>query len=171
ARTDPTGAATVEEVELSEPVQRALERVRRRAPGLEWATSIEPWVVTGDADAIERAITNLLDNAAKWSPPAGTVSITLAAGTLRVADEGPGIAPEDQPHVFERFYRATNARALPGSGLGLAIVRQVAERHGGWVQAGASSGGGALMMLWFPGAPPPSETRARYDGPGRSDGG
>ncbi len=110
-------------------------------------------MVVGDPAGLERAVTNLLDNAAKWSPPTGTVSVHLTAGTLRVADQGPGIDPEDRPHVFDRFYRATDARGLPGSGLGLAIVRQVAERHGGWVQASEAPGGGALLVLWLPGTP------------------
>lgn len=153
ARTDPSPAAS-EPVDVSEVLARALERVRRRAPALSFAVSTDPWIVEGDPAGLERAITNLLDNAAKWSPDGGTVSVSFSAGTLRVADQGPGIAPADQPHVFDRFYRATDARSLPGSGLGLAIVRQVAERHGGWVQAAGAPGGGALLILWLPGAPP-----------------
>jgi len=96
---------------------------------------------------VERAIANLLDNAAKWSPPGETVDVTLAGGELTVRDRGPGIAEADRPYVFERFYRATSARGLPGSGLGLAIVRQVAEAHGGTVTAEEAPGGGTLMRL------------------------
>ena len=81
--------------------------------------------------ALERAVTNLLDNAAKWSPPDGTVTVRLADGVLTVDDEGPGISDEDLPHVFDRFYRAEESRSMPGSGLGLSIVRQVVERHAG----------------------------------------
>jgi two-component system sensor histidine kinase MprB len=96
-------------------------------------------------------VTNLLDNAAKWSPPLGVVSVVLSSGELRVADQGRGIAEEDLPHVFDRFYRSTDSRTMAGSGLGLAIVRQVAERHGGSVQAGRSPEGGASFVLRVPG--------------------
>ena len=89
--------------------------------------------MTGEPAALERAVTNLLDNAAKWSPPLGTVTVRLTDGTLTVADQGHGIAEEDLPHVFDRFYRSPESRTMPGSGLGLSIVRQVAERHGGAV--------------------------------------
>ena len=99
----------------------------------------EPWFVVGESSGLERAVTNLLDNAAKWSPPGGTVTVRLAGGTLTVDDEGPGIAEEDLPHVFDRFYRSEESRSMPGSGLGLSIVRQVAERHSGSVTAGTST--------------------------------
>ncbi len=103
---------------------------------------------------LERAITNLLDNAAKWSPLGAEVTVTVSGdGELTVRDRGPGIAPSDLPHVFERFYRAPSARGMPGSGLGLAIVRQVAELHGGRAVAEAAPGGGALMRLTLPGEP------------------
>jgi two-component system sensor histidine kinase MprB len=105
----------------------------------------------GDASALERAVTNLLDNAVKWSPSGGDVMVSLENGRLRVADSGPGIADADLPYVFDRFYRSTDARGMPGSGLGLAIVRQAAERHGGSVSAGRAPAGGALMILDLPG--------------------
>jgi two-component system, OmpR family, sensor histidine kinase MprB len=95
-------------------------------------------------------VTNLLDNAAKWSPPGGTVRVSLVDGTLEVCDEGPGIAEADLPHVFGRFYRSTEARGRPGSGLGLAIVRSAAERHDGAVRADRSPGGGARLRFWVP---------------------
>ena len=90
------------------------------------------------AAGLERAVTNLLDNAAKWSPPSGTVTVRLTGGALTVDDEGTGIAPADLPHVFDRFYRSQESRSMPGSGLGLSIVRQVAVRHSGQVVAGGS---------------------------------
>jgi two-component system sensor histidine kinase MprB len=101
---------------------------------------------------LERAVTNLLDNAAKWSPEKGTVHVTLEQGTLTVDDEGHGIPEEDLPHVFDRFYRSAESRGMPGSGLGLAIVRQVAERTGGTVVAERSPYGGARLVLRLPGA-------------------
>ena len=146
ARDEPI-SPTVEPVELAEVVDHAVARVRRRAPRVEFDVRTDPWWLVGETSGLERAVTNLLDNAAKWSPEGGTVTVRLEQGTLTVTDEGPGIAEEDLPRVFDRFYRSTESRTMPGSGLGLSIVRAVAERHGGQVQAGNVPGGGA--MLWF----------------------
>ena len=112
-----------------------------------FATELDESVVHGVPTTIERAVTNLLDNAAKWSPPGATVDVTVREGRLAVRDHGPGIADEDLPYVFDRFYRARSARGMPGSGLGLAIVRQVAEAHGGEVVAEPAEGGGTRMVL------------------------
>ena len=146
-------AHAVERVDFAEIVERAVQRVQRRAPSLQYDVRLDSWCVEGEPTALERAVTNLLDNAAKWSPPAGTVTVTLHDGTLQVADQGPGIADEDLAHVFERFYRSPEARTMPGSGLGLAIVRQVAENHGGRVAAARAPDGGALLGVWLPGHP------------------
>ncbi|HEY0636366.1 MAG TPA: HAMP domain-containing sensor histidine kinase [Pseudonocardiaceae bacterium] len=142
-------------VELTDVIERALDRARRRAPGLMFDVATVQWPMQGDATALERAVLNLLDNAAKWSPPGGIVRLRLqpvgdGSAVLQVSDAGPGIADADLPHVFERFYRSADARTMPGSGLGLAIVKQVAERHGGTVTAGRSAEGGALMTLHLP---------------------
>ena len=101
---------------------------------------------------VERAVSNLLDNAVKWSPPGATVEVRVADGEVSVRDHGPGIGENDLPHVFDRFYRSTTARGLPGSGLGLAIVRQVAEGGGGSVAAENAEGGGARLVLRLPAA-------------------
>jgi two-component system, OmpR family, sensor histidine kinase MprB len=146
-------AQAVDQVDFAEIVHRAVERVQRRAPGLHFSIDLNPWYLDGEPAALERAVTNLLDNAAKWSPAGGTVTVSLDDGALQVADQGPGIAEEDLAHVFERFYRSPEARTMPGSGLGLAIVRQVAENHGGRVAAARAHGGGALLGLWLPGSP------------------
>jgi two-component system sensor histidine kinase MprB len=151
ARDDPLPVA-VEAVDLAEITDRAISRVRRRASSLQFDVSTDSWWVMGEPGALERAITNLLDNAAKWSPPLGVVTVTLKDGTLFIADQGHGISEEDLPHVFDRFYRSTESRTLPGSGLGLSIVRQVAERHGGSVRAGRSDDGGAAFWLDIPGS-------------------
>jgi two-component system sensor histidine kinase MprB len=101
---------------------------------------------------IERAISNLVDNALKYSPDDTPVEIAVDRGRLEVRDRGPGIAEEDQPRVFDRFYRATAARAEPGSGLGLAIVEQIVRRHHGAVWARNRTGGGAAVGFELPAA-------------------
>jgi two-component system sensor histidine kinase MprB len=161
AREDPSAAPAVEPVELAAVVSQAVTRVRRRAPGVTFIVHTQPWWVTGDPAALERAITNLLDNAAKWSPEGGQVNVELARGTVTVADQGPGIAEDDLPHVFDRFYRSRESRGMPGSGLGLSIVKAVADRHGGNVQAGAAAGGGAAFWFHVPGTMAPPEVLAR----------
>ena len=161
ARDEPT-PAVIGTVELHEVLDQAVARVRRRAPSLSFEVTADPWYVEGDAAALERALTNLLDNAAKWSPPSGTVTVALHDGVVTVDDEGSGIAEEDLPHIFERFYRSDVSRAMPGSGLGLSIVAQVAERHAGTVEAGRSPSGGTRMTFRLPGAatPKPAEPPA-----------
>jgi two-component system sensor histidine kinase MprB len=159
ARDEPI-SPVVATVELHEVLEAAVARVRRRAPGVTFRLEAEPWHVEGEAGAIERALTNLLDNAAKWSPSSGTVTVALAGGVVTIDDEGTGIDDADLPHVFERFYRASESRAMPGSGLGLAIVAQVAERHAGTVAAGRSPSGGTRITFALPGAPGPRPVAA-----------
>ena len=141
-----------ERLDLAVVVGDALSRVRRRARELTFEVSLSPWWVSGDAPALSRAVTNLLDNAVKWSPAAGTVIVQLHEGVLSVADSGPGIDPEDRPHIFDRFYRADGARSQPGSGLGLAIVAQAVTQHGGTISVGESPTGGARFDVAIPGA-------------------
>ncbi len=154
ARDEPL-THVVEPVDVPELVDRVVARVRRRAPGLTFDVDTESWYVVGEGPGLERAVTNLLDNAAKWSPPGGTVTVRLSGGTLVVDDEGPGIAEVDRPHVFDRFYRSKESRGMIGSGLGLSIVRQVADRHSGTVEVDVAPGGGTRMSLWLPGATSP----------------
>jgi two-component system sensor histidine kinase MprB len=118
-----------------------------------YAAELEPTLVSGEADRIGRAVSNLLDNARKWSPDGAAVDVTLRDGTLTVRDRGPGFSEEDLPRVFERFYRSREARGMSGSGLGLAIVRQAAEAHGGWVEAGNAPDGGAVLRVRFGAGP------------------
>ncbi len=136
-----------EEVRLDLLVADAVERARRHSPGVRFVTAMEPCIVGGVPSRLDRAVANLLDNAAKWSPPGGTVEVSVRQGEVVVRDHGPGFPEADLPFVFDRFYRATEARGLPGSGLGLAIVRQVAELHGGSVAAVNAAGGGAELHL------------------------
>jgi two-component system, OmpR family, sensor histidine kinase MprB len=138
------------EVRLDEIVEAVVERARARTgDGAEFRVSTEPTVVQGDPGRLHRAVSNLVDNAVKWSPPGGPVELSLSDGALSVRDHGPGFADGDLPRVFERFYRADGARGLPGSGLGLAIVRQAAEAHGGSTEAANAPGGGALLRVSF----------------------
>ena len=139
-----------EDVRLDLATADAIERTRRNRPGISFKPDLQESMVRGVPSTIERAISNLLDNAAKWSPPDGEIEVTVRDGELTVRDHGPGIDPDDLPFVFDRFYRAPSARGMPGSGLGLAIVRQVAEAHGGTVTAEAAEGGGTRMRLTLP---------------------
>ncbi len=141
-----------EELRLDLLVAEVVERASRRTPATTFATELAPTVVTGVPARLERAVTNLIDNAAKYSPAGEPVEVALGDEQLTVRDRGPGISAEDLPHVFDRFYRGAEARGRPGSGLGLAIVRQVAEQQGGSVVAEAAAGGGTLMRLRLPGA-------------------
>jgi len=153
ARGDQPGDE-LQDVRLDALVAEALERARRHAPGVEFAADLEPAAVDGVPERLGRAVNNLLDNAAKFSPEGEPVEVTLRDGALTVRDHGPGVPAADLPHIFDRFYRAGNAREQAGSGLGLAIVRQVAERHGGSVAAAAADGGGLAVTLTLPGARP-----------------
>ena len=161
ARED-TPEVVFEEVDLDELVETALERVRRRRVDVEFEVHLEPWFVFGEQHGLSRAVVNVLDNAAKWSPRGRSVLVTLrqldtGMAEFAVSDAGPGIPPEDRELVFERFYRSTQSRSMPGSGLGLAIVRQVVDRMGGTVRADQSSLGGAMITMTLPGRPTPVE--------------
>jgi two-component system sensor histidine kinase MprB len=152
ARDEPVERAP-EPLDFSDIVTRAVDRVRRRGLGLTFDVSLDPWWVMGERQILERAVTNLLDNAAKWSPPHGTIVAGLHDGVLDVADEGPGIKESDLPMIFERFYRAPDARTMPGSGLGLSIVKQAVERHGGWIMVANCQPHGARFTMALPGRP------------------
>jgi two-component system, OmpR family, sensor histidine kinase MprB len=144
--------AQPEEVRLDLLAADAVERARRNRPKVTFVTNLQESTVHGVPSTIERAVANLLDNAAKWSPPGSDVEVGVDDGTVTVRDHGPGIDDEDLPYVFDRFYRSRAARGLPGSGLGLAIVRQVATAHGGTVVAEHAEGGGTRVVLRLDGA-------------------
>jgi two-component system, OmpR family, sensor histidine kinase MprB len=141
-----------EDVRLDLLVGEVVERAQRDFPEVEFITDLQPSELHGVPSTIARAVSNLLDNAAKWSPPGGRVEVAVHEGQVVVRDHGPGIDEDDLPYVFDRFYRAPAARKLPGSGLGLAIVKQVAEAHGGGVGAEQPEGGGTLMRLRLSGS-------------------
>jgi two-component system, OmpR family, sensor histidine kinase MprB len=143
--------ADAEELRLDLLVSEVVERARRHAPSTPLILQLQPTIVTGVPARLERAVSNLIDNAVKYSPPGEPVEIRLRDGELSVRDHGPGIVSDDLPHIFDRFYRGAEARGRPGSGLGLAIVQQVATQQGGSIAAGAAPGGGTLMRLQLPG--------------------
>lgn len=185
-----TRSVTTEPVLLGTLVDEALRQVGRNHPTVRFRASSVPAETLGVAADLQRMVTNLLDNAAKWSPPGGTVEVSVAlepAGAppdatspslpaaqrsagpgpgrpagerlviLSVSDHGPGIATEDLPHIFDRFYRGRGARQVPGSGLGLAIVHRIIDEHGGDVHAEPVPGGGARIVVrlpWEPGGEP-----------------
>ncbi len=139
---------------VEDAVAVAITHGRSRDVG--FALAAEPCWVRGQRDRIARAVGNLLDNALKWSPDGGQVEVRCVAGVVTVRDHGPGISSEDLPHVFDRFYRAAAARALPGSGLGLAIVAQVVDAEGGTITAGQAPGGGASFQMTLPAVSSPA---------------
>ncbi|WP_435795162.1 HAMP domain-containing sensor histidine kinase [Nocardia aurea] len=143
-------------IDLGEVTERALERARRRRGSIEFVAELRPWFVYGHESGLERAVLNVLDNAAKWSPEGARVLVTMretGRGLLEldVDDAGPGIPSEERELVFERFYRTTVSRSMPGSGLGLAIVKQVVTKHGGTITVENSARGGALIRIVLPG--------------------
>lgn len=143
-----------------------------RAREVRFRLAAQPTWMRGQRDRVARAVGNLLDNALKWSPDGAVVEVTCAGGAVTVRDHGPGIAHEDLPRIFDRFYRAPGARRLPGSGLGLAIVAQVAEAEGGSISAGQAADGdsGAIFRLSFPTVAPPAPGWAPGNGPGMGPG-
>ncbi len=139
----------VEQVELDTVVREAIGRTQRRAPELRFETDLQETLIDNAPERVARAVSNVIDNARKWSPPDGVVQVSLRDGVLRVRDHGPGFREVDLPHVFERFYRADEARRMPGSGLGLAIVQQAAGAFGGSARAFNAPDGGAVVEVRF----------------------
>jgi two-component system sensor histidine kinase MprB len=171
ARDEERQETEPELVAFDQLVRHAVERAQRRAMSVHFESLLEPGYIRSQPAMLERAVVNVLDNAAKWSPARGKVIVRLwtdAAGWhLVVTDQGPGIPPEDLPHIFERFYRAASARSMPGSGLGLAIVKRVVTSHGGTIDVTCPPGGGTRVEVVLPvgdevggenNTPPPAES-------------
>ena len=152
ARGDEPGGAA-EDLRLDRIVEESVARARRNAPGIDFVARLEPVIVDGVGERLSRAVNNLLDNAARHSPPGGTVEVTVDADGVRVRDHGAGVDPADLPYVFDRFFRGSHTRGSQGSGLGLAIVRQVTEQLGGTATAANAVDGGAVFTLHLPTMP------------------
>ncbi|MBA3019734.1 HAMP domain-containing sensor histidine kinase [Propionicimonas sp.] len=153
-----------EPIDLRDVLNNAVTRAKRRGPALIFDVEMEPLYLVGEPDSLERAFTNLLDNAVKFSPPGGRIKVRLIGDRVRISDEGPGIADADLPHVFDRFYRSDHARTTPGSGLGLSIVAQTIKAHGGWVKAGRAGTGGAEFTVRLPGSADPLDNSSETTG-------
>ena len=139
-----------ETVRLDLLTGQAVNRLRQRVPPPDIDAELRPCLVHVDPAAIDHAVSNLVDNAIKWSPPGVAVRVVVENGRVLVGDQGPGIAPEDLPHIFERFYRAPGARGLPGAGLGLAIVGSVAQANDGTVEVRTGPGGSTFTLAFPP---------------------
>lgn len=140
-----------DDIGLDELVERAVDRARRHWPAVDFRVETAPVRVRGVANRLDRAVANMLDNAGKFSPPTSIVEVRLShEGMLTVADRGPGVPDQSLPFVFDRFYRADEARAMPGSGLGLAIVKQVVDEHSGTISLSNRPGGGAIATMTLP---------------------
>ncbi|MCL1842061.1 MAG: HAMP domain-containing histidine kinase [Propionibacteriaceae bacterium] len=151
-----------EPLNFADVIRNAVARAQRRGHWLTFDVQLEPYFVVGDSQALERAVTNLLDNAVKFSPQDGTVFVGLRDGVLTVADQGPGISDEDLPKIFDRFYRSDKARNTPGTGLGLSMVDHTITAHGGTVTAANTAiGHGAVFTVTLP--PAPDEALATLD--------
>jgi len=124
--------------------------------GLDLIVDAAPAAIDADEGRITQIITNLLTNAAKFTPPGGQVTLTTradgATARLTVADTGPGIPPADLPHIFERFWRGPGAAGCSGSGIGLAVATELAAAHGGTLTAASPPGSGAIFTLTLPAA-------------------
>ncbi|MGW1357456.1 HAMP domain-containing sensor histidine kinase [Streptomyces chartreusis] len=153
SRSEGQRGERVQVISLEDTVEAALRRARLRGPELTITADIQPWYVRAEPAALERAVVNILDNAVKFSPEAGTIEVGLHDGVLTVRDHGPGIPAEELPYVFDRFWRSPSARALPGSGLGLSIVARTVEQAGGQVTLSHAEGGGTVATVRLPGAP------------------
>jgi two-component system, OmpR family, sensor histidine kinase MprB len=150
ARAPGQDAVERQDIALDALTRDAIERAQRRARGLSFAEDLHPSIVNADAQRLGRAISNMLDNATKWSPEGGEIAVKVADGEVTVRDHGPGFPPDDLDKVFDRFWRADEARGTTGSGLGLAIVQRVADEHGGTATASNAADGGAVVSLRLP---------------------
>jgi two-component system sensor histidine kinase MprB len=153
ARAPGQDAIVRQDVALDELTRDAIERAERRSRGIGFEARLQPSLINADPQRVGRAISNMLDNAAKWSPAGGEVEVEVDGGRVTVRDHGPGFPDGNLDKVFDRFWRADEARGKPGSGLGLAIVQRVADEHDGRARASNAPDGGAVVSLELPELP------------------
>lgn len=145
---DPNSPANeLRQIELDTVISHCVRLATQHWPDIPFHTELEPTTYAADPDRIARAIGNLLDNAAKFSPPGSGVDVVLRAGELMIRDHGPGIPADDLPHVFDRFYRSPHTRDRPGSGIGLAVVKQITDAHGAQIIINNATDGGTVARL------------------------
>jgi two-component system, OmpR family, sensor kinase len=160
-----------DEVDLASVVAESVETARALDPERPIALATEPAVVSGDRARLRQLVDNLLANARAHTPTATRIGVTLErsgkTAVLRVSDSGPGISPDELPHLFERFYRAdtSRARASGGAGLGLSIVAALAEAHGGSATVSSEPGHGTTFTITLPLAELEPSDRPPRDGP------
>lgn len=134
---------------LDELMATVVDEARRNYPSVRFELTVVPSNVWGSPDRLQKALGNLVDNAAKWTRPSTPVEITVEDRSVTVRDHGPGVDSADVPHIFDRFYRSLSAAGVPGSGLGLAIAKQAVEAHGGHIEVRDAEGGGAVFIVRF----------------------
>lgn len=144
------GDQPAEWIDLGVLANDVAERVGRRRSRTIEVDIGSAGAVEASRSALDRAITNLIDNACKFDQSEGRIEVVVVGGTLTVLDRGPGIDAQDLPLVFDRFHRAESARTMPGSGLGLSIVKAVVEGSGGTVVASQRAGGGSEIGFTLP---------------------
>lgn len=144
-------------VDLSRLIKETVDKTQSRADkySIQIHEKIQPNIaVSGDEEKLLQVMLNLLDNAIKYSPPGGTVEVGLSAdggmAHLTLADRGAGVPPEELDKIFERFYRAANAKAVGGTGLGLAISREIIIAHHGTIQLDNRPEGGTVVAVVLP---------------------
>lgn len=174
ARSDEGAPLRLEAHDLREIVERAVRQARssaRMGITIREAIPPEPVIVCCDAGQIREVFAIVLDNAVKFSPPEGEVTIRLSStpreATIAISDRGPGIAVADQERIFERFYRAETSRTTKGTGLGLAIAAETLRRHGGSIAVGSAPGRGATFTIRLPRRLPVQPPEAEPEAPGR----
>jgi len=152
------GIQKAEAVGVAEVAKAVVERVRQDARAdkltLRFAVAGDPGIIRADPAALDELVSNLVDNAVRYTPPGGSVTVevntTADEAAIVVRDTGPGISPEDLEHIFEPFYRGQAQKSIPGTGLGLPIAKRIAEAHGGRIEVQTALGKGAAFMVLLP---------------------